>query len=214
VSTLVGGLRGAVTTAVLRRRKGDRDDDAAAAASAVPPSSSSGGDGACGTGSGTVVVVAAADTSLIEDQIDVGLQMSSAMMYLHERGIMFRDLKPANVGFDGECGNRRSRRVWVGCETSFYRATTTRCRYSPMFRYVLLIFLLSFIRSSLFFFLCDDVAFFVSLVRGDVKLFDFGLAAIMPPNGDPYEDHFVMSGAGEKGGGMTTLEKTGPAECR
>jgi hypothetical protein len=47
-----------------------------------------------------------------------------------------------------------------------------------------------------------------------VKLFDFGLAAIMPPNGDPYEDHFVMSGAGEKGGGMTTLEKTGPAECR
>lgn len=68
-------------------------------------------------------------------------------------------------------------------------------------------------RSSLFFFLRDDVAFFVSLVRGDVKLFDFGLAAIMPPNGDPYEDHFVMSGAGEKGGGMTTLEKTGPAEC-
>jgi len=38
-------------------------------------------------------------------------------------------------------------------------------------------------------------------VRGDVKLFDFGLAAVMPPNGDPYEDHFVMSGAGEKGGG-------------
>ena len=214
----MGGLRGAVTTAVLRRRKGDRDDDAAAA---VPPSSSSGGDGACGTGSGTVVV-AAADTSLIEDQIDVGLQMSSAMMYLHERGIMFRDLKPANVGFDGECGNRRSRRVWVGCEASFFQATT-RCRYSPIFSYILLIFRYQKIatiyaslihRSSLFFFLRDDVAFFVSLVRGDVKLFDFGLAAIMPPNGDPYEDHFVMSGAGEKGGGMTTLEKTGPAECR
>jgi hypothetical protein len=52
-------------------------------------------------------------------------------------------------------------------------------------------------------------------VRGDVKLFDFGLAAVMPPNGDPYEDHFVMSGAGEKGGGgMPTLGKTELAVCR
>ncbi|KAL7533608.1 hypothetical protein ACHAXR_009364, partial [Thalassiosira sp. AJA248-18] len=33
-------------------------------------------------------------------------------------------------------------------------------------------------------------------VRGDVKLFDFGLATIMPSNGDPYEDKFEMSGAG------------------
>jgi serine/threonine protein kinase len=30
-----------------------------------------------------------------------------------------------------------------------------------------------------------------------VKLFDFGLATVMPPHGDPYEDRFVMSGAGE-----------------
>ena len=34
------------------------------------------------------------------------------------------------------------------------------------------------------------------LVRGDVKIFDFGLATVMPPNGDPYEDKFDMSGAG------------------
>ena len=33
-------------------------------------------------------------------------------------------------------------------------------------------------------------------MRGDVKLFDFGLATIMPPNGDPYDDRFRMSGAG------------------
>ncbi|KAL7539019.1 hypothetical protein ACHAXR_008973 [Thalassiosira sp. AJA248-18] len=33
-------------------------------------------------------------------------------------------------------------------------------------------------------------------LRGDVKLFDFGLAKIMPKNGDPYEDKFEMSGAG------------------
>ena len=73
---------------------------------------------------------------------------------------------------------------------------------------------LSFIRSSLFFFLLNDVAFFVSLVCGDMKLFDFGLTTVMPPNGNPYEEHFVMFGAGEKGGGMTTLGKMGPAECR
>lgn len=37
---------------------------------------------------------------------------------------------------------------------------------------------------------------YATSVRGDVKLFDFGLAAIMPKNGDPYEDKFEMSGAG------------------
>lgn len=37
-----------------------------------------------------------------EEQVDVGLQISSALMYLHEMGIMFRDLKPQNIGFDGE----------------------------------------------------------------------------------------------------------------
>ena len=37
-----------------------------------------------------------------EEQVDVGLQISSALVYLHEKGIMFRDLKPQNIGFDGE----------------------------------------------------------------------------------------------------------------
>ena len=41
-------------------------------------------------------------TLITEDQLDVGLQISSALMYLHEKNIMFRDLKPQNIGFDGK----------------------------------------------------------------------------------------------------------------
>jgi len=63
----------------------------------------------------------------------LAFQISAAISYLHSNGIIFRDLKPANVGFD---------------------------------------------------------------VRGDVRIFDFGLARIMPANGDPYTDTFDMSGAG------------------
>ena len=33
-------------------------------------------------------------------------------------------------------------------------------------------------------------------VRGDVKIFDFGLATFMPMEGEPYEDRYEMSGAG------------------
>mmetsp|Transcript_9671 Transcript_9671/g.14628 ORF Transcript_9671/g.14628 Transcript_9671/m.14628 type:complete len:250 (+) Transcript_9671:1-750(+) len=33
-------------------------------------------------------------------------------------------------------------------------------------------------------------------VRGDVKIFDFGLATVMPIFGDPYENTYRMSGAG------------------
>ena len=63
----------------------------------------------------------------------LAFQISAAISYLHSHNIIFRDLKPANVGFD---------------------------------------------------------------VRGDVRIFDFGLARIMPANGDPYTDTFDMSGAG------------------
>ena len=70
---------------------------------------------------------------LLSQQLNVVLQIAAAMVYLHEKNIIFRDLKPANVGFD---------------------------------------------------------------VRGDAKLFDFGLARIMPSNGDSYNDRFEMSGAG------------------
>lgn len=73
------------------------------------------------------------EKDLLSEQLEVLLQLAAAFVYLHERNIIFRDLKPANVGFD---------------------------------------------------------------VRGDVKLFDFGLAKMMPADGDCYNEPFEMSGAG------------------
>jgi len=73
------------------------------------------------------------DNRITEEQWDVCLRIAAALDYLHEKNIIFRDLKPENVGFD---------------------------------------------------------------VRGDLKLFDFGLATIISPQGDPYEDTYEMSGAG------------------
>ncbi|KAL3785152.1 hypothetical protein ACHAW5_000184 [Stephanodiscus triporus] len=72
-------------------------------------------------------------TKVMDEQLDVALQISAALTYLHECNIICRDLKPVNIGFD---------------------------------------------------------------VRGDVKLFDFGLARVMPESGDPNIDVFTMSCAG------------------
>lgn len=73
------------------------------------------------------------DSAFIGECLEVALQISAALEYLHSNSIIFRDLKPDNIGFD---------------------------------------------------------------VRGDVKIFDFGLARIMPKGGDHYNDMYHMSGAG------------------
>eukprot|EP00581_Thalassiosira_minuscula_P028016 CAMPEP_0183751474 /NCGR_PEP_ID=MMETSP0739-20130205/1755_1 /TAXON_ID=385413 /ORGANISM="Thalassiosira miniscula, Strain CCMP1093" /LENGTH=462 /DNA_ID=CAMNT_0025987703 /DNA_START=32 /DNA_END=1417 /DNA_ORIENTATION=- len=84
---------------------------------------------------GDEVVEASSDrgrVELMDGCLSVALQLSAAMVYLHSHSVIFRDLKPANVGFD---------------------------------------------------------------VRGDLKIFDFGLARIVP-RGDIYNDLYEMSGAG------------------
>ena len=66
-------------------------------------------------------------------RLKIANTLAGTMEYLHEKGVIFRDLKSDNIGFD---------------------------------------------------------------FHGNLKLFDFGFAAFMPQNGDPYEELFEMSGAG------------------
>ena len=39
---------------------------------------------------------------ITEEQLNVALQIAASLKYLHEQRIVFRDLKPANIGFDGK----------------------------------------------------------------------------------------------------------------
>eukprot|EP00581_Thalassiosira_minuscula_P009912 CAMPEP_0183709326 /NCGR_PEP_ID=MMETSP0737-20130205/5388_1 /TAXON_ID=385413 /ORGANISM="Thalassiosira miniscula, Strain CCMP1093" /LENGTH=460 /DNA_ID=CAMNT_0025937399 /DNA_START=260 /DNA_END=1642 /DNA_ORIENTATION=+ len=82
---------------------------------------------------GEGIEVEVEEDGLMDECLSVALQLSAAMKYLHKHSIIFRDVKPANVGFD---------------------------------------------------------------VRGDVKIFDFGLARVVPQGGKPYVDMYEMSGAG------------------
>ena len=73
------------------------------------------------------------ESILLPQKLEILLQIAAALSYLHEHNIIFRDLKPDNVGFD---------------------------------------------------------------CRGDLKIFDFGLAKILPANRNSYQDSFKMSIAG------------------
>ena len=41
--------------------------------------------------------------SLLPQQLEIALQIASAMKYLHEKRVIFRDLKPANLGEIDTC---------------------------------------------------------------------------------------------------------------
>lgn len=101
------------------------------------------------------------NNNIMDEQVHAMVGISAALKFLHGKRVVFRDLKPANIGFDGKINMA-----------------------SPFTSYLYMC-LDTHTRISLF-----------SLVRGDVKLFDFGLACILPPNGDSQEDTFEMSGAG------------------
>jgi serine/threonine protein kinase len=41
---------------------------------------------------------------LLQERLQVAVDIAGALAYMHQKGIMHRDLEPANVGFD-VCGN-------------------------------------------------------------------------------------------------------------
>lgn len=83
------------------------------------------------------------DEPISEDQVDVALQISSALMYLHSKNVMFRDLKPQNVGFDGKLGLCRD------CCAGFYLRL----------KYHVLIF-----QSGILYIQCEEMSSYLTLV--------------------------------------------------
>jgi serine/threonine protein kinase len=87
-----------------------------------------------------------ADPLLVE-KLRVSYDLSSALEYLHERRIVYRDLKSTNIGFD---------------------------------------------------------------IRGDVKIFDFGLSRFMPTSTENLEESFRMSNVGTRRYSAPEVEKNKP----